>query len=139
MMAASFCPLVIKPFSSIRLIRASGPLPTSAGRYMGTSSERADFTSIDWPRQRRTKKNTARDNAKERIGHIRKRKHRALQGQTPLSGSGWHHGRQRLVNEAMTPEIIDQSVSRLGVVRTAFGRGVFDKTAQFHEAVTGTT
>src|SRR3954447_25688678 len=105
MMAASFCPLVIKPFSSIRLIRASGPLPMSAGRYIGTSSERADFTSIDWPRQRRTNKNAERDNARERIGHIRKRKHRALQGQTPLSGHSWHHWRERLVNQPMTAEV----------------------------------
>src|SRR5690349_2066025 len=79
MMTASFWPFSKRPFSSMRLISASGALPMSAGRYMGTCSERDDFTSIDCPRQIWAKKSAVENMAKERTGQIRKRKHRRLQ------------------------------------------------------------
>ena len=59
-MAASFCPCLINPALSIRLIKASGPVPSNTGRYIGSVALCEDGTSTcDQPRSTIDNRTTA--------------------------------------------------------------------------------
>ena len=69
MIRASFWPFLIKPCSSMRLINALGPCPSSAGRNIGSSAACADGVALSCDQTRSTIDNKAiRENANARMG-----------------------------------------------------------------------
>src|SRR6202040_3664211 len=66
---ASFWPFFMRSCVSMRLIRASGPVPIKIGRYTGKSFVCAEGTSVTCDQARTTNDKTASsENAKRRMG-----------------------------------------------------------------------
>src|SRR6266404_3410795 len=73
MIAASFCPCLIKSAVSIRLIRASGPVPSRIGRNIGKFALLVDGTSTCDRARSTTNNRTTAEIPKTRMGQIRNR------------------------------------------------------------------
>src|SRR5437870_6775794 len=135
MIAASFCPCLIKPAVSIRLIKESGPVPSRAGRYIGNFAVCDDGTSTcDQPRSTIDNKTTA-EIPKMRMGQIRNRNGGHFQPQSRLNL------RRRcrsilggyLVHDLVAPKIIDHCIACLDRMKGAAGRSLFEQGAQPHD------
>src|SRR6266571_6661928 len=105
MIAASFCPCLINPAVSMRLIKASGPVPSRTGRYIGRFVCDDETFTCDQPRSTIDNKTTA-EIPKTRMGQIRNRNRSHFQPQSRLNLRRRPILEGNLVHDLMTPEII---------------------------------
>src|SRR5437868_6080827 len=140
MINASFWPFLIKSCVSMRSINDFGPCPSKIGRYIGSAAICPDGVLLTCDQARSTiDTRTIRKSAKARMGTYASGAASVFQAQSrnDLCRYRQSSGCGNSVHDPVTPEVIDERVSRLHLMQRAVRRRCFKQRAQFHETMAG--